>query len=164
MNATFDSIRVGVGVDQHPLVSGRPLVLGGIRIPFQKGLEGHSDGDGLTHAIVDAVLGAAGLGDIGTHFGSSRPKYKNAKSSVFLKGAIQKIHQAGWQVGNVDATIMCETPPLGPYFPRMKKGLAALLQVSPSAVNLKATTAKGLGIVGTSQAVAVYVVVLLIKT
>ena len=156
-------IRVGIGVDQHPLVFGRPLILGGVKIPFEKGLEGHSDGDCLTHAIVDAVLGAAGLRDIGKHFGSSRPKYKNAKSSLFLKGAMKMVTQAGWRVGNVDATVMCEAPKLGPYFPKMKKGLAAMLNIRPSELNLKATTAKGVGPVGASQAISVMVVATLLK-
>ena len=162
MNARH--VRVGIGVDTHPLIAGRPLMLGGVKIPFTKGLEGHSDGDCLTHAIVDAVLGAAGLGDIGAHFGASRPKYKNAASRIFLKGAVDKIHQAGWRVNNVDATVMCEAPKLGSYFPKMKKGLAAMLKIQSAAINLKATTAKGLGPIGASQAISAWVVVSLVGT
>ena len=153
---------MGIGVDMHPLVTGRPLWLGGVKIPFEKGLEGHSDGDCLTHAIVDAVLGAAGMGDIGTHFGASRPQYKNAKSEVFLKGAMKKIHAKGWRVGNVDATVMCEAPRLGVHFPKMKKHLVRLLGVAPTAVNLKATTAKGLGPIGEGDAISVFVVLTLV--
>lgn len=162
-SSSFPFFRAGIGVDTHPLVEGRPLILGGVKIPFSKGLEGHSDGDCLTHAIVDAVLGAAGLGDIGAHFGASRPKYKNAASKIFLEGAVKKIRKVGWRVNNVDATVICEAPKLGPYFPKMKKGLSKLLGVNPSVVNLKATTAKGLGPVGASQAVSVFVAVTITK-
>ncbi len=161
--APSHTFRVGVGVDMHPLVYGRRLILGGVNIPFEKGLEGHSDGDCLTHSIVDALFGAAGLGDIGSHFGASRPKYKNAASRIFLEGAVEKIRKAGWQVHNVDATVMCEAPKLGSYFPKMKKGLAVMLKIPPSAVNLKATTAKSLGPVGASQAISAFVVVSLVR-
>lgn len=153
------NFRVGIGVDMHPLVTGRPLWLGGVNISFDMGMDGHSDGDCLTHAIVDAVLGAAGLGDIGTHFGANRPKYQHAKSDVFLRGAMAKIRKAGWSVQNVDATVMCEAPRLGPHIPTMRRHLARLLGVAPTAMNVKATTAKGLGDLGASEAIVSFVVV-----
>lgn len=156
-------MRVGQGVDVHPFAQGtqRALVLGGVRIPDAPGLVGHSDADVVLHALVDALLGAAGLGDIGTLFGSDDPAYAGADSQLFLAGALQQVIHAGWQIGNVDCTIVAERTRIGPWRERIAASVARLLGVAPQAVNCKATSTDGLGFVGRGEGIACLVVVLL---
>jgi 2-C-methyl-D-erythritol 2,4-cyclodiphosphate synthase len=157
-------VRVGIGYDVHPLVPGRRLVLGGVEIPFDKGLDGHSDGDAAVHAIIDALLGAAGLGDIGTHFPSSEPEYKDISSLVLLHRVVQKLKGRGLEVGNVDATIVAERPRLSPFVARMRESISRTLEVGVDQVSVKTTTSKGLGFVGRGQAIAVHAVALVKET
>ena len=156
-------MRVGIGYDVHPLVAGRRLVLGGVDIPFDRGLDGHSDADVLVHAIIDALLGAAGLGDIGTHFPSSEPKYKDISSISLLCQIGDLLHGNGWHVGNIDATIVAEQPQLSPFVPRMRQGIGAALGISAEQVGVKSTTAKGLGSLGTGEGIAAHAVALVQK-
>ena len=135
---------VGTGFDTHRLVEGRRLVLGGVEIPFEKGLLGHSDADVLTHAVIDALLGAASLGDIGRHFPDSDPAYEGADSISLLEEAVRRVHAAGYRVGHVDATVIAQRPKLAPYWPGMRARLAAAMDVEPAAVSLKATTTEGM--------------------
>lgn len=146
-------LRVGLGNDIHRLVPGRRLILGGVRIPFAKGPVGHSDGDALSHAICDALLGAAALGDIGRHFPDTSPKWRNASSLVFLRHARKLLCTAGFAIVNVDATIELERPKLAPYIPRMRKKVAAALGVNPYQVSVKAKTGEGIGAVGRGEAI-----------
>lgn len=157
-------MRVGHGWDTHRLVEGRPLVLGGVLLPSPVGPQGHSDGDALLHALTDAVLGAAGLGDIGTHFPDTDPKWQGAESGQFLKAAVAMAAGRGWKVQNADATVILEKPKLGPHRGAIVAQLAALLGVEESAVNLKAKTAEGMGPVGEGRAVECHAVVLLATT
>jgi len=144
-------MRVGLGNDVHRLVPDRKLIVGGETIPFQKGLLGHSDADVLVHAICDSLLGAAGLGDIGVHFPDSDPAYKNIFSIELLEQTGRMIRQAGYTVVNLDATVFAEAPKLSPYYDKMKKNIAAALQIKPEMVNIKSTTTEGLGFVGTGE-------------
>ena len=153
--------RVGIGNDVHHLASGRKLILGGVRIPFEKGPLGHSDGDALIHAICDALLGAAALGDIGTHFPDSSPKWRNASSVLFLRHVRRLLDQAGYAVVNVDATVGLERPKLAPHMPRMQKRLAAALGIRPAQVSVKAKTGEGLDAVGRGEAVRADAIALL---
>ncbi|NLH50678.1 MAG: 2-C-methyl-D-erythritol 2,4-cyclodiphosphate synthase [Myxococcales bacterium] len=155
------NLRVGHGYDVHRLVEGRRLILGGVTVPFEKGLLGHSDADVLAHAIADAVLGAAGLGDIGRHFPDTDPDYKNADSLRLLSICVERAHAAGWRVGNVDATVVAQRPRLAPFVEAMREHLAAVLKTAPEAVNVKAKTEEGLGFTGTGEAIAAHAVVLL---
>jgi 2-C-methyl-D-erythritol 2,4-cyclodiphosphate synthase len=157
------AVRVGQGVDVHPLSDdpARPLVLGGMRIPGAAGLAGHSDADALLHAVVDALLGAAGLGDIGALFGSEDPDYAGADSQVFLAGALAQVVEHGWAVGNVDVTIVAQRPRLAPYREGIARSLATLLGVPAAAVNVKATTSDGLGFTGRGEGIACLAIVLL---
>jgi 2-C-methyl-D-erythritol 2,4-cyclodiphosphate synthase len=155
--------RVGIGYDVHRLVFGRKLMLGGIQVPHTHGLSGHSDADVVLHAICDALLGAAGLGDIGEHFPDTDPKYEGLASSVFLKQVNQKIHGAGWAVENVDVVILAQEPKLQEYKPKMKHLLALELNIDPSQINIKAGTNEGLGFIGAKEGMASYAVVLLKK-
>ncbi len=148
---------VGLGFDMHKLKKGRKLVLGGVTIPYPLGLDGHSDADILTHALIDALLGAVGKGDIGKVFGSSDPKYKNAKSTELLKKILS--HLKGCKLVNVDATLVAEEPRLSPFIPPMKANLAKILGVNASSINIKSTTAKGLGEIGHKKAMAAMVMV-----
>lgn len=161
----MSDVRVGQGVDVHPFSDdpGRPLVLGGVRIPDAPGLGGHSDADVVLHALVDALLGAAGQGDIGTHFGSEEPEYAGADSQVFLAGALAAIARAGWAVGNADITLVAERPRIAPYRASITTSLTRLLGVPPGAVNFKATTTDGLGFAGRGKGVACFAVVLLTR-
>jgi 2-C-methyl-D-erythritol 2,4-cyclodiphosphate synthase len=143
-----------VGLDMHRLVPGRPLILGGIAIPFERGLEGDSDADVLTHAILDALLGAAGEGDIGTHFGVNRPEIRGISSLALLERTVTLIMANGYHPSNVDATVMAEAPRIGPYIPAMRKTLAKVLRISEDRVNVKGTTAKGLGWLGGGDGIA----------
>jgi 2-C-methyl-D-erythritol 2,4-cyclodiphosphate synthase len=157
-----ESSRIGVGYDIHRLVEGRKLVLGGVEIPFEKGLLGHSDSDVLTHAICDALLGAAALGDIGTHFPDSDPRWAGASSLEFLARVVELVNEKGYRVANIDATVMAERPRLMPYVQMMREKLASVLQVDVDQVNIKAKTNEGLESVGRGAAMAAQAVVLLI--
>ncbi len=152
-------MRVGIGVDLHPLVPGRPLILGGVTVPFDRGLVGHSDADVLSHAVIDALLGAAGAEDIGRLFGVDDPARAGASSLGLLTEARSLVAGRGYRVVNVDATICAEAPRLTPYFPAMQANLAAALGVAAAAVNVKATTAKGLGLLGRGEAIQALAVV-----
>lgn len=154
-------MRVGHGYDVHALVVGRDLILGGVKIPHTKGLAGHSDADALIHAICDACLGAAGLGDIGQHFPDSDPQYKNIDSRILLRRVKDAIQEKGWKVANVDATIVAQAPKLAPYMERMKQNLAADLGISADGVNVKAGTTEKMGFAGREEGIAAYAVVLL---
>lgn len=157
------NIRVGQGYDSHRLVTGRPLILGGIEIPFEKGLDGHSDADVLLHAVTDAVLGAAGLGDIGTHFPPSDPKWKGADSGRLLAAVMALVRERGWQVVNLDATVICERPKLGPLKTAIRENVASILGVSPEAVSIKAKTNEKMDAVGREEGMAAMAAVLLAK-
>ena len=149
------SLRVGQGFDVHPLVEGRDLIVGGVKIPFEKGLAGHSDGDVLLHAIMDALLGAAGLPDIGQQFPPSDDKYKNADSAKLLKTVVQLVKEASFaNIINIDATIMAEKPPFSSHIPSMRSRIAEIVEVEPSQVNIKATTTERLGFVGREEGIA----------
>jgi len=155
--------RIGQGVDVHALVPGRKLILGGVEIPFERGLAGHSDADALLHAITDAVLGAAGLGDIGRLFPDSEAKWKGADSRVLLRGAMEKVHAAGWRVGNVDCTIICQAPRILPHAPAMVANIAADLGIEPGCVNIKGKTTERLGFTGRGEGIATEAVALLVR-
>lgn len=148
------TIRIGQGFDVHRWIAGRPLHLGGVEIPHDKGLLGHSDADVLLHAICDALLGAAGLGDIGRHFPDSDPHYKGIDSKKLLAHCAALLKKENWSVGNVDATIICERPKLAPHIPAMEKTIASLLDVAPAHINVKATTTERLGFTGRNEGVA----------
>lgn len=155
--------RVGEGWDTHQLVTGRPLVLGGITIPHTHGLLGHSDADALLHAITDALFGAAGLGDIGRHFPDTAAEFKGADSAVLLAEAARRVRAAGWQIGNVDATIVAQAPKMAPHIPLMRERIAQVLGLSPEAVNVKAKTAEKMGPVGEGRAIETRAVCLLYR-
>ncbi len=147
------SYRVGHGNDIHRMVSGRKLILGGIEIPFDKGPEGHSDGDALAHAVCDALLGAAALGDIGQHFPDTSPRWRNASSLLFLSHVTKLLRETGFDIVNVDATVGLERPKLARHFPLMRKKLAEVLGILPSQISLKAKSGEGLDAVGRGEAV-----------
>ncbi|ACV35909.1 2C-methyl-D-erythritol 2,4-cyclodiphosphate synthase [Candidatus Accumulibacter phosphatis] len=154
-------IRIGQGCDIHALVPGRRLILGGVDIPHHAGLLGHSDADALLHALTDALLGAAALGDIGRHFPDTDERYRGADSRQLLRATVALLAQAGWRVGNVDATIIAQQPKLSPYLPQMVANIAADLQIPADGVNVKAKTAERLGFVGRREGIAAEVVVLI---
>jgi 2-C-methyl-D-erythritol 2,4-cyclodiphosphate synthase len=156
-------MRVGLGFDAHRLVAGRPLILGGVEIPHHLGLLGHSDADVLTHAIGDALLGAVGAGDLGTHFPDNDPAYKNISSLVLLAKIMDLVRSRGFAPVNVDATVVAEKPRLAPYIPAMKAKLAPILGLPEDMVNLKATTTEHLGFAGRGEGMAAYAVVLVRK-
>lgn len=156
-------IRVGEGWDTHALVEGRALILGGIRIEHTHGLLGHSDADALLHAITDAVLGAAGLGDIGRHFPDTDPQFKGADSVVLLVEAVARARAAGWQLGNIDCTIVAQAPKMAPHIPLMREMIAQAVGLAPDAVNVKAKTAEKMGPVGEGKAIEARAVCLLQK-
>ena len=156
-------MRIGQGYDVHRLTEGRKLILGGVEIPFEKGLLGHSDADVLTHAVMDALLGAAGLGDIGQHFPDRDPAYAGADSLRLLSEVTRLISDAGWQVGNVDSTIIVQRPKLAQYLPDMQRKLALTMGVLPEQVNVKATTEEKLGFTGAGEGIAAQAVALLVK-
>ena len=153
-------MRIGQGFDVHALVPGRKLVIGGVDIPFDKGLAGHSDADVVMHAITDAVLGAAGLGDIGRHFPDTDPAYRDADSRVLLREAIARVRAAGYAVVNVDATIIAQAPRMAPHIPAMVANIAADLGVRPDRVNVKAKTTEHLGFAGRGEGIAAEAVAL----
>lgn len=154
-------MRIGFGYDIHRLVQGRKLVLGGVRILFENGLAGHSDADVLLHAVCDALLGAAGLGDIGRHFPDTDPQFKDVSSTALLERTFQMISDKGFSVNNVDATIVCEAPKLAPHCPAMESNIAGALELAPDRINIKATTMEGLGAIGKGEAIAAMCVVTL---
>jgi 2-C-methyl-D-erythritol 2,4-cyclodiphosphate synthase len=153
--------RVGLGYDVHRLVRERSLILGGIEIPYSLGLEGHSDADVLAHALGDALLGAAGLGDLGRHFPDSDPQYKGVSSLTLLKAILFKIRSAGWEIGYLDSTIVAQQPKLADFIPSMRQTLAASLQISSDQIHIKATTSEGLGFCGRQEGIAAYAVALI---
>ncbi|MEO5340483.1 MAG: 2-C-methyl-D-erythritol 2,4-cyclodiphosphate synthase [Magnetococcus sp. MYC-9] len=155
------TMRIGQGFDVHRWTEGRPLMLGGVLIPHTQGLLGHSDADVLLHAIMDALLGGAGLGDIGHHFPDTDPRYRGIDSRELLKMVQQTLSKAQWGVANLDATVICERPKLAPYMPAMQQEIARILQIQPTQVNIKATTTEGLGFTGRNEGVAAQAVVLL---
>ena len=157
-------VRIGHGYDVHRLVEGRKLILGGVEIPWERGLLGHSDADVLTHAVMDALLGAAGLGDIGRHFPDSDPAYAGADSLKLLAHVVELLGEKGLTVGNVDATILAQRPKLAPYIPRMRDNLARVMGVEPEQVNVKATTEEGLGFTGSGEGMAAHAVCLLVPS
>jgi 2-C-methyl-D-erythritol 2,4-cyclodiphosphate synthase len=148
------SIRVGIGYDLHPLVAGRALILGGVEVPHPRGLQGHSDGDALTHAVADALIGAAGRGDIGQWFPDTDQKYEGAHSVSLLADVAATLKREGWLVGNVDATIVAQRPRLSPYLAEMQANLARALQIEASAVNVKATSPELIGALGREHAIS----------
>ena len=153
-------MRVGIGYDVHPLVAGRPLVLGGVTVKFGRGLQGHSDADVLTHAIIDALLGAAALGDIGSHFPSTDPGYKDISSIALLCQVGELLAAQGWQVVNIDTTIVAEKPVLSPFIPQMRHRIAEALRTDDGQIGVKATTSEGMGFVGRGEGMAAYAVAL----
>jgi 2-C-methyl-D-erythritol 2,4-cyclodiphosphate synthase len=160
MNVPF---RIGIGYDIHRLVEGRRLILGGVEIPFEKGLLGHSDSDVLTHAICDALLGAAALGDMGTHFPDTDPRFKDVSSLDLLASAFSQIAALGYAVQNVDAVVLAERPRLGPHVKAIRESVAAILVIEPDQVSVKAKTSEGMESVGRGEAMAAHAVVLLAR-
>ena len=156
-------LRIGEGWDTHALVPGRPLVLGGVTIPHERGLLGHSDADALLHAITDALFGAAGLGDIGRHFPDTDERFRGADSVALLREAAARVRQAGWDIANVDSTVIAEAPRLAPHIEAMRGRIAAALDLPAAQVNVKAKTAEKLGPVGMGQSIEARAVVLLAK-
>ncbi len=162
MTTTMSSFpRVGFGLDVHKLVSGRELWLGGVRVPYEYGLEGHSDADVLTHAVCDALLGAANLRDIGYHFPDSDPLYRGADSCELLRRVVALLGERGYVIGNVDATIVAQQPKLSPYIPRMCARLSEVMGVDEGAVSVKATTTELLGFAGRGEGIAAYAVAII---
>ena len=155
------TMRIGHGYDVHRLVKGRKLILGGVEVPHTLGLLGHSDADVLTHAVMDALLGAAALGDIGRHFPDTDPTYAGADSLKLLDHVVELLEEKGYQVGNVDATILAQKPKLAPYIEKMRDNLAARMKVEPDQVNVKATTEEKLGFTGAEEGIAAHAVALL---
>jgi len=155
-------MRIGQGYDVHQLVEGRKLIIGGVEIPYGKGLLGHSDADVLLHAICDALLGAAALGDIGRHFSDADAKYKNIDSRILLRESLHLVREQGYRVGNVDATIIAQAPKMAPHILQMVENIADDLRVEKSAVNVKATTTEKLGLTGRGEGIAAQAVVLLL--
>jgi len=154
--------RIGFGYDAHRLVEGRPLILGGVGIPHTLGLLGHSDADVLTHAVMDALIGALGMGDIGRHFPDTDPGYKGADSLSMLRRVIEWVKRDGFGVNNVDATIVAEGPKLASYLPAMRKKLAHVLDAPSNKINIKATTTEGMGFCGQQEGIAAYAMISLI--
>ena len=156
-------IRVGQGFDVHALVAGRKLIVGGVEIAHERGLAGHSDADVLLHAICDALIGAAGLGDIGTHFPDTDPRYKGADSRALLRSVASMLSASGWEVANVDSTIIAQAPKMAPHIPRMRDNIASDLGLPLERVNVKAKTAERLGTLGRGEGIAVEAIALISK-
>lgn len=156
--------RVGQGYDVHALVPGRPLIIGGVRIPYARGLLGHSDADVLLHAVTDAVLGAAGLGDIGRHFPDTDTQHAGADSRELLRQAVARVRAAGWTIGNVDATVVAQAPKLSAHMPAMVQCIAADLGIDDSAVNVKGKTTERLGFEGRGEGIAAHAIALLVRS
>ncbi|NOY87089.1 MAG: 2-C-methyl-D-erythritol 2,4-cyclodiphosphate synthase [Deltaproteobacteria bacterium] len=157
-----DRTRMGIGFDSHRLVEGRDLILGGVRIPYEMGLEGHSDADVLTHALMDALLGAAGMGDLGGHFPDTDDMYRGADSLELLKEVLDLLREDGWEAVNADATLLAESPKMAPFIPRMIEKLEDA-GLGPGTVNIKATTGEGMGFVGRGEGLAAIAVALIRK-
>ena len=157
------TMRIGHGYDVHRLVEGRKLILGGVEVPHTLGLLGHSDADVLTHAVMDALLGAAALGDIGRHFPDTDPAYAGADSLKLLDHVVELLEKKGYRVGNVDATILAQKPKLAPYIEKMRDNLAARMKVEPGQVNVKATTEEKLGFTGAEEGIAAHAVCLILS-
>lgn len=155
-------MRIGMGYDVHRLTEGRDLILGGVRIPYEKGLLGHSDADVLLHAIMDAMLGAAALGDIGKHFPDTDPAYKGISSIRLLEHVGELLKKGGYAVGNIDATIIAQRPKMAPHIPAMRENVARALGIEESQINIKATTEEGLGFTGTGEGISSQAVCLLL--
>ena len=153
-------LRIGEGWDVHALVTGRPLILGGVTIPYDKGLLGHSDADALLHAITDALLGAGGLGDVGRHFPDTDERFRGADSAVLLAEAARRVREQGWQVVNLDSTVIAQAPKLAPHIDAMRTRIAQILAIDPSQVNVKAKTAEKMGPVGEGRSIEARAVVL----
>ncbi len=153
--------RVGIGFDFHPFAAGRTLILGGVQIPFEQGLEGHSDADAVLHALTDALLGAAGLGDIGTYFPDTDPGLRGISSRILLEQACGRVRERGYRVGNVDIVVVAEIPKIQPHVAAMKSTIARLLGVRPFDVGVKATTMEGRGVIGRAEGIAAQAVALL---
>ncbi|MBW2443873.1 MAG: 2-C-methyl-D-erythritol 2,4-cyclodiphosphate synthase [Deltaproteobacteria bacterium] len=153
-------MQIGIGYDVHRLVTGRPLILGGAKIPFEKGLQGHSDADVLVHAVCDALLGSVGLGDIGQHFPDTDPQYKDISSLKLLARTSAMVRRQGFAVQNIDTIVFAEAPQIGPYRETMQKNLARAVEVAPSCINIKATTTEGLGPIGRGEGIGAMSVVL----
>lgn len=157
------AFRIGHGYDVHRLVFGRALILGGVNIPWERGLLGHSDADVLTHAVMDAVLGALGEGDIGRHFPDTDPAYKGADSIGLACRVRELLAERGWQVGNIDATVLAQRPKLAPHISDMRRHLAEAFGIGEDAVNVKATTEEGLGFTGSEEGIAAHAVALIVR-
>lgn len=155
--------RIGFGYDAHRLIEGRPLIVGGVAVPYPVGLQGHSDADVLTHAVIDAMIGALGMGDMGHHFPDTDPAYKDASSLLMLKEVTAWAKRDEFRLNNLDATIVAEGPKLGPYMSTMRKSLAEVLEVSMKQINIKATTTEGLGFCGRQEGMEAYAVVTLVR-
>ncbi len=156
-------MRIGIGYDVHRLVDNRSLILGGVKLPFDKGLSGHSDADVLIHAIMDALLGAVGQGDIGLHFPDTDQQYRGISSMELLKRVAEKIKSDGFYIGNIDSTIIAERPKIGPYLNEMKANIAYVLELDIHSINIKATTTEGLGFIVSGEVISAQAVVLLLK-
>lgn len=156
--------RIGVGFDAHRLVKGRPLTIGGVKIPHDLGLSGHSDADVLIHAIIDGILGALAMGDIGTHFPDNDPTYKDIDSMVMLEKVMGWVKREGYVVNNLDNTIVAERPKLAPHIPGMKERLSNALEILPSQINIKATTTEGMGFCGRGEGISALSIVSLVKS
>ena len=157
-------IRIGFGYDAHRLVKDRPLIIGGIRIPHDLGLAGHSDADVLIHAIIDGILGALAMGDIGKHFPDNDPAYKDINSVIMLENVMEWIKQDGYRINNVDNTIVAERPELAPHILKMKERLSGVLEIRTDHINIKATTTEGMGFCGRQEGIAAFSIVSLIKS
>lgn len=157
----WGNMRIGMGYDVHRLVEGRKLVLGGVTIPFEKGLLGHSDADVLIHAVCDALLGAAGLGDIGMHFPDSDPRLKDISSIIILTKTVEMLNARGFRVINLDSTIMAEAPKISPYKKTMEENIARAIEIEPEYVNIKGTTFESLGMIGKGEGIAAICVALI---
>jgi len=153
--------RVGFGYDVHPFETGRKLILGGIEIPYESGLKGHSDADVLLHSITDAILGAAALGDIGTHFPDNDPNFEGADSMLLIEEAVGLVKEKGFEIGNVDATIIVEAPKMNPYIPKMQKKISVALGCDEMDISIKATTHEKMGSLGRNEGIAVHSIVLI---
>jgi 2-C-methyl-D-erythritol 2,4-cyclodiphosphate synthase len=164
VEAPHTTYRSGFGYDVHRLVEGRPLILGGVEVPFERGLAGHSDADVLLHALIDAILGAAGEGDIGGYYPSSDPALEGMSSATMLAEMAGLVADKGWRIENVDGTIVAQRPRLSPHTPRMKARIAEILQIDSERVNVKSKTTDGLGFTGTGEGMAAYCTVMLSRT
>jgi len=155
--------RVGIGFDAHRLVKGRPLIIGGVRIPYDLGLSGHSDADVLIHAIIDGILGALAMGDIGIHFPDDDPAYKDIDSAILLRRVMELVKKEGYRINNLDNTIVAEMPKLTPHIPGMKERLSSILEILPGQINIKASTTEGMGFCGRGEGISAISVVSVVK-